>query len=85
MKIVDGRHVGKLRVTIFYADHKGKYLGGVWKIVGFNLREQIYRQHLDSGIPFSIVVPLKVKKQIRKVIVYDAATDRTGSRLIRMK
>jgi hypothetical protein len=36
-------------------------------------------------IPFPVVVPLKVKKQILKVIVYDAATDRTGSRLIRMK
>ena len=54
IRLVDlsGRHVGKLRVTIFYANPRGQYLGDVWKKVDLNLREETYQLYLISGIPF---------------------------------
>jgi hypothetical protein len=82
---VDGRHVGKLRVTIYYADDAGNYLGDVWKVLDLNLREETYQRFLQSGIPFSIMVPLQARKQILKIIVYDTRSDKVGSKLLKIK
>jgi VWFA-related protein len=85
MSTVDGRHVGKLRVTIYYADDAGNYLGDVWKAADLNLREETYQQYLQSGIPFSIMVPLQARRQILKIVVYDTRSDKVGSKLLKVK
>ncbi len=82
---VNGRHVGKLRVTVFYANPRGQYLGDVWKKVDLNLREETYRLYLLSGIPFSKMVPAEVPKQILKIVMYDVQSDRIGSRVVKIK
>jgi hypothetical protein len=85
LAVVNGRHAGHLRVTIYYADGAGRYLGEVWKNVDINLTEQSYRFYRLSGIPFTIMVPFRVKKQMLKIILYDPQRDRIGSQLIKMK
>lgn len=85
LSTVGGRHVGKLRVTIYYADDAGNYLGDVWKVADLNLREETYQQYLQSGIPFSIMVPLQARKQILKIVVYDTRSDKVGSKLLKVK
>jgi VWFA-related protein len=85
LALVNGRHAGQLRVAIYYADGSGRYLGETWKNVNLNLSEPTYQWSLQSGLPFSIMVPFKTKKQMIKVVVYDPQNDRIGSQLIKMK
>ena len=85
LALINGRHAGQLRVTIYYADSSGKSLGEVWKNVDLNLTEPTYLWYLQSGIPFSIMVPYRTRKQMIKVIVYDPQSDRIGSQLLKMK
>jgi len=85
LALVNGRHAGDLRVTIYYADGSGRYLGEIWKNVNLNLSEPTYQWYLQSGIPFSIMVPFKTKKQMIKVVIYDPQSDRIGSQVIKMK
>lgn len=82
---VNGRHTGKLRITIFYADDSGNYLGVEWKMLDLNLLESTYQRFMQSGIPLSIPIPLKAQKEILKVIVYDLGSDRIGSKLIKVR
>jgi len=85
LAVVNGRHAAHLRVTIYYADGAGRYLGEVWKNVDINLTEPNYQFYRLSGIPFTITVPFRVKKQMIKIILYDPQRDRIGSQLIKMK
>jgi len=39
---VEDRHTGKLRITTFYMDSKGKILGSEWKIMDMQLLEETY-------------------------------------------
>ena len=84
-EIVAGRHTARLHVAVFYADADGIYLGCDWKVMDLRLEEARYRQFVQTGIPFSTRVPLIVPKQILKVIVYDVASDRVGSHLVKMR
>jgi hypothetical protein len=85
LKPVEGRHTGKLHITIFYADGKGNYLGGEWKLATLRLLDGTYRRYMQSGLPLSIPIPLKTSKQILKVIVYDMGSDRVGSKQAQVK
>lgn len=84
-KILDDRHVARLRITIFYQDAKGKPLGADWKIMDMRLLEGTYQRILQSEIPYSVTIPLKTPKQIIKVIVYDPGSDKSGSRLVKLQ
>ena len=84
-KVKENRYTDRLRVTIFYANNKGNYLGGVWKNVDFKLREESYQGFMKSGIPLSIQIPRQVPGQILKVIIYDTGSDRVGSKLLKVR
>jgi len=66
----------------FYFDEKGNMLGTDWKKTEGSVNEETYQRILKEGILISSTVPLKVKKQIIKVVVYDETNDRVGSKLI---
>jgi hypothetical protein len=82
---LNGRYTGQLRVTVYYADSRGRYLGEAWKNVNFNLTEPTYLVCAGPGIPVTIMIPLKAKKQIIKVVIYDPHRDRLGSQLVRLQ
>jgi hypothetical protein len=54
-------------------------------VADLNLREETYQQYLQSGIPFSIMVPLQARRQILKIVVYDTRSDKVGSKLLKVK
>jgi len=81
-KNIEGSHAFKLRITAFYADSKGKILGSDWKVLEGELKEDMYFQTLKSGMSFSTTVPLKVQRQIHKIVVYDELSEKLGSRVI---
>jgi Ca-activated chloride channel family protein len=82
---VGDRHTGRLRITTFYMDSKGKILGSEWKIMDLRLLEETYMRILQSGIPYSTTIPLKAPVQIIKVVVYDPWSDKLGTRLARFE
>jgi VWFA-related protein len=78
-QVVDGRYQGKLHVTTFYGDNRGRYLGGIWQEMELNLREETYKGAQRSGLPYSVRVPRQVQGQTLKIIVYDYNADIVGS------
>jgi VWFA-related protein len=83
-KIIEGRYACKLRITVFYADSKGKILGSDWRILEGQLKEETYNQAVKSGVSFATTVPLKVPQQILKIVVYDEGSDKVGSKMVRL-
>ena len=82
-KTVDERHVARLRIAVFALDDRANLIGEDWKLMNLRLQEDTYRQFLQSGIPFSVVVPATKSRLVLKVVVYDSAGDKVGSRLVR--
>jgi VWFA-related protein len=83
MRSVNSLHAGELRITIFYADDKGRYLGDAWKTATLNLSEETYQRYLQFGLPISIPIPHTAPKQILKVVIYDTVNDKVGTRLFK--
>jgi VWFA-related protein len=84
-QIVDGLHQGKLSVTTFFGDSRGRYLGDSWEILEMNLKEDTYQKAMKEGISFSYRVPLKVSNEALKVVIYSYQSDKVGSEMIRVK
>ncbi len=84
-KSADALHKGRLKVTVIYADTKGHDLGSDWRAIDIEVQEDVYREILKWGIPFSTTVPLKMPKQVLKVVVFDPASGRIGSKFIKVK
>jgi hypothetical protein len=82
-RAVGDRHACKLYITVFYADAKGKILGSDWRIFDELLSEETYNRIIKTGILLSTTIPIKVTKQILKVVVYDEGSDKVGSKLVR--
>jgi len=84
-RTVNGRHSGTLRIVVFYADASRHCLGEEWKTMDMQLQEETYLRFMQSSIPFSTMIPLKVPKLILKVVVYDPGNDKVGSKLVKMR
>jgi VWFA-related protein len=82
---VNGVHQGKLSVTTFYGDSKGRYLGDAWEVLEMNLKEDTYQRVLKDGISFTYRIPMKVPDESLKVVIYNYQTDKVGSEMIRVK
>jgi hypothetical protein len=82
---VGDRHEATLRVAIFYSNGRGEPVGEDWRTVSLKLSEESYRSFMQSGIPCSFPIPLLAAGQTMKVIVYDPANDRVGSKLIKIR
>jgi VWFA-related protein len=84
-KMVDLRHVGRLRCALFYADGGGNSLGDSWQNLDLDLTEEKYQQYIQSGIQFSTTIPQKASSQIIKIVVYDTIGDRIGSKVVKVR
>ena len=80
-----GRHQAALRVTTFYGDGRGRYLGDLWQTLDLNLRKDTWQKALKDGVPFSTRVPLQAAGQTFKIVVYSYDADRVGSVTTRLK
>lgn len=81
-RTIDTLHTGKLRIAIFYADAKQHYLGEEWKTLDVKVLDETYQRFLRDGVPCSIPIPRKARKQIIRVVIYDMNTEQVGSKLI---
>jgi hypothetical protein len=81
---VNGLYACKLDVVVFYADSKGKILGSEQRILKGRLDQATYWKALKSGVAFSINIPLKTNEQSLKIVVYDEASDKLGSKVIKL-
>jgi hypothetical protein len=79
------RYTASLRVTVFYGDSHGREIGADWQILEVNAAAEEYRRLLQSGIAFRTVIPLVAPGQVLKVVVYDPAGGKAGTRLIRIE
>jgi Ca-activated chloride channel family protein len=84
-KMVEGKHLASLRVAVVYADPKGHDLGTVKETIDLKLNETDYTEVKRWGIPFATAVPLKVPKQVLKIIVFDMAAGKVGSKFVKTK
>ncbi len=82
-KTADDRHSARLRIAIFAIDGHENLVGEDWKIMDLQLQEDTYRKFMQSGIPYSVVVPVNQAGVALKVIVYDPGGDKVGSKLIK--
>jgi Ca-activated chloride channel family protein len=80
----EDRYACKVRITVFYADSKGKILGSDWRILEGQLKEETYQQAVKSGVAFATTIPLKVPQQILRIVVYDEGSDKVGSKTVRL-
>ena len=78
------RRTCKLYLAVLYADAKGQILGAEWKTVRGVLSDESYDIAIRDGIPVSITIPIRDKKQIIKAVVYDERNDRMGSKTVRL-
>jgi VWFA-related protein len=84
-KMVGNRYLARLRVGIVYADSKGHDLGAEMGKVDLNLSESDYTEVKRWGIPFAAAIPLKVPKQVLKIVVFDPAAGKLGSKFLKTK
>jgi VWFA-related protein len=78
-------HQGKLSITVFYGDSRGRYLGDVWETLEISLKEDTYQKFVKEGIPFSFRIPMKAPDESLKVVLYNYQTDKVGSLMIKAK
>jgi Ca-activated chloride channel homolog len=80
---LNGRRAYSMQAAFFVTDKKGNSLGSnFWKIGG-SLSEEEYNRVVEKGIPFSARVPLRDKDQKLKIVIYDEASGRIGSRFVK--
>ncbi|MDD5542705.1 MAG: VWA domain-containing protein [Acidobacteriia bacterium] len=78
-------HHGKLSITTFYGDSKGRYLGDSWETLEMNLKEDTYARVMKEGIPFTFRIPMQAPDESIKVVLYNYEIDKVGSVMIKAK
>jgi len=84
-RMVGTRHLGRLRIAIFYADVRRNHLGDNWTTMNMDMSEESYQRLLQSGIQYAALIPQKAPNQILKVIIYDTWNDKVGSKLVKTR
>ena len=51
-QFVEGVHVGKLSIAVFWFDEKGNGMGGGQQNADVRLKDDVYKQVLSTGIPY---------------------------------
>jgi len=82
-RIAGDRQTARLRIAVFVLDGKDNLVGEEWKAIDLRLQEETYQQFLRAGIPFSASLALNGPKQAFRVVVYDPASDKIGSKLVK--
>ena len=79
----DGRAC-KLYIALCYADAKGKIFGSDLRKIEGSMDEETFSQIKKNGILLSTRIPIKEKRQMVRIVVYDEQTDKSGSKLVRL-
>lgn len=82
---VNGRYQGKVYITLFYGDSRGKYLGDYWDTLEMELKPATYARVMKEGIPYTVHIPMEAPKESLKVVLYDYGSDRVGSLMTKVR
>jgi len=80
----DGRHISKLEVAVFVTDKSERPVGTHWDTLNLALKDETKARMLTDGFVHSVTVPVSDTARLVKVVVYDYATGRAGSALVRI-
>lgn len=79
MTFVEGVHVGRVSIAVFWWDEQGNGLGNSMVTADIKLQEDVYRQVLKTGIPFKTRFAIRPGVRRVRVVVYDPKADLIGS------
>jgi Ca-activated chloride channel homolog len=80
--IEDARYTSQLRIAVFTIKDS-KVISSELKGLNLRLSDETYKNSLQSGIPFSTIIPKKTDKGHLKVVIYDKGSDLVGSTILR--
>lgn len=80
----NGQHTGELDVAIYCGDVKQNVVGELKQSIQLDLSEDDYKQALTNGLRYTMRVPISTAAAFAKVIVYDFATDRAGTAMVKI-
>jgi VWFA-related protein len=84
-KMIDGRHACKIHAAIFSANEEGKIFNSDWRLLEGFMSDDKYNRVMQTGISYTVTVPAKLKNQILKIVLYDEASDRIGSKILMLQ
>jgi hypothetical protein len=85
LDLQNGRRVGTLEFRVYCGDGKEKLVGQLHGTMTLNLTVGSYQRYTREGIPYTARVPVTAAPKTVKVVVYDPASDLTGSAVTRVK
>jgi VWFA-related protein len=80
-----GRREGIVNVLVLWGDRSKKLVGRAEKALSVRLDSTAYETALQSGLPYSVTVPVTGEPEYVKIIVYAYDADRMGSRRLQIK
>jgi hypothetical protein len=84
-RTVEFRHKARLHVAVFCLARQGGEVGSGWSTMDLDLLDEAYGRAMREGIRYQTLVPLEAPAQVLKVVVYDPAGGRIGSRILRIQ
>lgn len=76
---VDDRHVASLDVAVFCLDRRQRPVGDVRQTIELQFTDGRLAEVRQSGVPVASTVPVSALAESLKLVVYDYASDLTGS------
>jgi len=85
LELVNGLRTGELEVSVYCGDQKEKVVGQRQDRWTLRADAATYESWLKNGLRRTVVVPVTAPVRFVKAVVYDRASDRTGSRSVTLK
>ena len=76
---IENIHVGQVSIAVFCRDQQGNEVGHRLQTADLQLKEEIYRKVLVSGIPYRVRLSVRPEARSIRVVVYDFKADLIGS------
>jgi len=84
LPLANGRRTGQLDIAIYCGDAKQNLVGELKESIDLDLSEEEYQQAVTKGLRYTLRVPISADAAFAKVIVYDFATDRAGTAMVKI-
>jgi hypothetical protein len=80
-----GVYTDSIDVVVLAANNRDALVGRSWNAMDLRMTEEDHRRYLTTGLVIDQNVPITAGASSVKVVVYDPASDRTGSAMIPVK
>ena len=80
-----GRHHGKIEVATFSTDERDRLIGEDWRTLTLNLQPDTLAKARTDGLMQRVELTVTGVPTFVKVVVYDYATGRAGSAIVKLR